>query len=1104
MKTSDEPSSPSHEEEERLAALLAEYDDALASGQPIPDQLTVHLKEQLGEDLECLHLLHHLRPDSYVDPIRTHPDVSNRYELIRRHAIGGIGHVWLARDLDLGREVALKELREERLHHPKIADRFLREARITGQLQHPGIVPVYELVPGNPNVPEEESSPFYTMRFVQGRTLTDAIREYHRKKSLGSESTLRLASLLNAFVSVCHTVAYAHSRGVIHRDLKGQNIVVGDFGEVMVLDWGLAKVMGGATELDGLAWGPDLVSAPDQTQTGEIIGTPAYMAPEQASGLADSIDTRTDVYGLGAILYEILTDQAPYPGTDSSEVIRQVREEAPARPDAIGSKVPPALTAICLKAMSRDPASRYSSAAEVGRDVQHWLADEPVQIYREPVHARVSRWIRRHKPVVAAISVLLFTGLIAGSIGTILIEQEQSRTAAVRGQAALEKAQTEKIARQNLQTHLYYNSIALAERELAATNVNRATQLLDACPEHLRGWEWNLLNRLCRNDPMSLRGHHGPVAAVAFGPDGKYLASAGHDSTVRIWDPTTGKQVKLLSGHSDVVYGVAFSPDGQRHSSASWDRTVKIWDTTSWKVLVNYTDHQEAVWRVAFNADGSRIATLTNLAVHIWDPNTGKFIRSLGETGGLNRYGLAYHPDGIHVATTTQEQSVLIWNAETGEEEQTLLGHSAIVKNVTFSPDRLLVASGAGDIARGQPGEVLVWDLNTGKELFNLRGHTDPIYGVVFSPDGRRLVSISQDHTAKVWDTRTGDEVLTIRAHSDTVRAVAFSPDGWQLVTAGADGIIKIWDASFKLNEKPDHELYRLEGHEAPVFSVAFHNDSHLLTALSDNETIRNWDLTGIQKVDQEIQIEPQIYTFSLRRDGKQLATATSNGVIHLLDPQTLTIQGRLMGHPAGPVKGIAYSPDGKRLAMAHWDRSIWIWDIATEQITHTLTEHKEAVICVKFSEDGKLLSSGSYDQTVCIWDMEKGKLLHRLTGHTSRVNSVAFSPSGDFLASASNDGTIKLWNPITGNCTKTLPAHSLGVSDVAFSPDGKMASAGSDWTVKLWEPRSGKLVQTYRGHADRVYTLAFNRDGTELASGSADHTVRIWDARTPTEMKDP
>jgi len=261
MKMRDEQPAPSLEEEERLACLLAEYDDALASGKAIPNHLTAELKEQLGDDLSCLHLLHHLRPDSYTDPIRVHPDVSNRYELIRRHAVGGIGHVWVARDLDLGREVALKELREERVHSPNIADRFLREARITGQLQHPGIVPVYELVPGNLKA-SEESPPFYTMRFVQGRTLTDAIREYHRKKSLGMATALGITALLNAFVSVCHTVAYAHSRGVIHRDLKGQNIVVGDFGEVVVLDWGMAKVLGGSTELDGLAWGPDLISAP--------------------------------------------------------------------------------------------------------------------------------------------------------------------------------------------------------------------------------------------------------------------------------------------------------------------------------------------------------------------------------------------------------------------------------------------------------------------------------------------------------------------------------------------------------------------------------------------------------------------------------------------------------------------------------------------------------------------------------------------------------------------------------------------------------------------------------------------------------------------------
>jgi WD40 repeat protein/serine/threonine protein kinase len=1111
-------------QDEEYAALLAGLDDALTRGAaalnealagaagPLAGETPAAMEPRLKEDLECLHLLHQLRADGHeppvpgpVDPNSPTEKPGEHYKVIRLHAAGGIGQVWLVHDAELGRDVALKELRAERAEDAAIVARFLREARITGRLQHPGIVPVYELVPG---APAEDGSgsepPFYTMRFVQGRTLTDAARAYHAQRVAGGARPFDQAALLNAFVSVCNTVAYAHSRGVVHRDLKGQNVVLGDFGEVMVLDWGFAKVLdepedaasGGRQSAVDAGDGPDISGPVDHTLAGQVLGTPAYMAPEQAAGRPELIDCRTDVYGLGAILYEVLTGRPPFAGDNCRELLKKVREQEPPPPETVCPGVPRSLAAVCRRALARDPAQRYQSAADVGRDVQRWLADEPVAAHREPVTARLRRWARRHKPAVTALAVLLVTGLAALVVGTFLVQREKSATNSVRARAAAEKATAEARAREALETRLYYHCIALAERELAAHNLSLATQLLAVCPEPLRGWEWNLLQRRCHTDVLTLRGHTAEVSAVAFSSDGRHLASASHDRTVRVWDVTTGDVVRTLTRHTDVVYGVAYSPDGTRLATASWDRTVRVWDAADGRELLTFRGHEEPVNRVAFSPDGRRLASLDKGMLKVWDATTGAEIRAFPCVDPWFQYGLAYSPDGRHVAVTMQRQGVIIWDVETGAQAQAFSGNASAVKNAAYSPDGRLLATGVGDIVRNDAGLVKVWEVATGREVLQLHGHTDPIYGVAFSPDGRRLVSASQDHTVKVWDPTSGQETLTIRGHTDMVRAVAFSPDGWRLASASADGTVKIWDATPWAEEKPGHENRTLTGAEAPLFSVAFNPDGRQVAAASDDETIRAWDtLTGEPLPGRPFSRGSPVFTAAYSPDGSRLATATSDGIVWLLNATSGKAERALHSNLIGPVKSLAFSRDGKRLASAAWNRTVWVWDLESGDVLHTLRGHEDAVVGVAFSRDGKRIASASHDKTVRVWDAESGKLLHRLAKHESRVFSVAFSPDGRLLASAGNDATIRLWDPATGALLGTLEGHASGVYAVAFSPDGRrLASASNDWTVKLWDPATGKPMLTLRGHTDRVHGVAFNPNGRRLASASSDQTVRIWE----------
>jgi serine/threonine-protein kinase len=349
------------------------------------------------------------------------PGACDRYTLSRLHATGGIGRVWLAHDPGLGRDVALKELRPEQAGNPAVWARFLKEAQVTGQLEHPGIVPIYE-VGRRP----QDNQPFYTMRFVRGRTLAEAASAYHRRRAGGEAGPLELRDLLTAFVGVCNAVAYAHSRGVLHRDLKPQNVVLGDFGEVVVLDWGLARIMGEADQ-EALPLELPAAGQHDATVQGQVLGTPAYMAPEQAEGRLDLLGPATDVYGLGAILYEVLTGRPPFTGQETEALLRRVAHEAPVRPRAYVADTPAALEAVCLKALAKKPGGRYAAVKELADEVRRWLADEPVAAWREPLPRRVGRWARKHRTGVAVGGALLLAGVVALAVNTVLVNRQKAR-----------------------------------------------------------------------------------------------------------------------------------------------------------------------------------------------------------------------------------------------------------------------------------------------------------------------------------------------------------------------------------------------------------------------------------------------------------------------------------------------------------------------------------------------------------------------------------------------------------------------------------------------------------------------------------------------------
>jgi serine/threonine-protein kinase len=423
--------------------------DAEASLATVSTERSKHLLAQVADPdvQQTLERMPQQEGAAGVSTVGYEPQGRARYQLSRLHAKGGIGQVWLARDPRLGREVALKELLPERLTNPTARARFVEEARITGQLEHPGIVPVYELAQG-----DDGGAAFYTMRFVRGRTLADAIRLHHRDRLAGKNDPLALRELLGSFVAVCNAVAYAHARGVLHRDLKPKNIVLGDFGEVIVLDWGLAKVTGqnvqgmaGVSTFasraadTGFSLPPLTSDAQGQTQQGDVLGTPAYMPPEQAEGRPDLVDQRSDVYSLGAILYETLTGRPPFQGEDTLAVLKRVAREQPEPPRHLVPSTPAPLEAICLRALAKEPQARYPGVRELAQDVRRWLADEPVAVYPEPLSVQARRWVGRHRTAVTGTAAAILVAIVCLGVATGLLTAANQRESNARRDATHER-----------------------------------------------------------------------------------------------------------------------------------------------------------------------------------------------------------------------------------------------------------------------------------------------------------------------------------------------------------------------------------------------------------------------------------------------------------------------------------------------------------------------------------------------------------------------------------------------------------------------------------------------------------------------------------------
>jgi WD40 repeat protein/tRNA A-37 threonylcarbamoyl transferase component Bud32 len=1016
-----------------------------------------------------------LETDTTTDPENGALQKLGRFELLGVLGHGAFGTVYKARDAELHRTVAVKVPRAGNLAGPQEMDRFLREARSAAQLRHPSIVTVHE-------VGQRDGLPYLVSDFVPGVTLADLL-------SARRPGFREAAELVAA---VADALQYAHEQGVVHRDIKPSNIMIGDDGRPCVMDFGLAKRETGEITM---------------TVEGQVLGTPAYMSPEQARGEGHAVDGRGDVYSLGVVLYQLLTGELPFRGTQRM-LLHQVLQDEPRPPRSLNDRIPRDLETVCLKAMAKEPARRYQTARVFADDLLHWLQGEPIQA--RPVRSieKLWRWCRRN-PKVASLTaaVLGLLVLVAGvaSVGyvqTSVAWRQEARQREAAEDAVAKTRQLQYADDMHLAAQLWESEggSAITVRNLLLEHMPKDTQ------EDLREFAWRYQWNRLRNDVPTFRGHLGGVA-VAFAPDG-HLLTLDSDQALRHWDnarrrPTPpvsfrhlgdiNKQVlapggqsmavalrdgqvyliDLLTGHETRVLqgpppvsNLAFAPGGRFLAAVGSDRQARVWKVASpGEVWTTPLAHPTP--GLALSPDGSA------LLLSQYPGNSDVTTLRVGRDPVLRHYKMsprlvAYSPDGHLEAIGFHSGQVVVWDVPAGKERWMWDAHDTLVTRLEFSPDSSWLATGGAD------GLVMVWDVGSRQARFRWKGHTAAITDLAFA-DGNTLASGSADGTAKLWSLSPVEEARSLKESRGQGSSVAYSPNGQWMATGGQTGT-RLWDAR-------------------------------------TGEMVRPLSATGVLR----LTFSPNSQTLATG-GGSSVWQATSElGFrVQLWDVATRTKLCELEGSSAGTraqrtVGSLAFSPDGSLLAagfgsvasfVPDYDQVIKVWDVRSAQVVKTLPV-RNSVPSLAFSPDGKTLAAACRDGTLRRWVVETWQELPALTG-SGPVSIVAFSPDGKTLAATTGSypgemGAVRLWEVATGHQKAPLLGHSSVVLALAFSPDGKtLASGGLDRTVRLWDVASGRTLRILRGQADWIIDAAFSPDGNTLATGSNYETVRLWEAASP------
>lgn len=1028
------------------------------------------------------------------EPPRAVPIEVPGYEILGVLGKGGMGVVYQARDRKLKRVVALKMILSG--SHADEADlaRFRTEAEAIARLQHPNIVQIYE-------VGEQQGLPFLTLEFCAGGSL--------EKRLNGTPLPAADASPL--VETLARAVHAAHTAGILHRDLKPANVLLAGDGTPKVTDFGLAK------KLDEVG----------QTQSNAVVGTPSYMAPEQAGSRNRTLGPTADVYALGVILYECLTGRPPFRAATPLETLLQVMHDEPVAPRLLNPKTPRDLETIALMAMAKEPGRRYATAQELADDLRAYAEGRPIRARPVGLVGRAWRWTRRNP---AAAALLLVGGVAALAVVALGVGLRYNATLARSLQSEAEARQTlettvgelntaqaaQKAAADSAERFSYFHRIGLAHSLWAGGELPRALYLLQECPEPHRNWEWHYLNGLCHSELAGFDLGESYCTGLAFSPDGRRLAGGGYLVGLRVWEPDAGTVLlKLETPDRTGPDSVLYSPDGKRLVSV--DRGVSIMRDPAGKELyrvpgtfLGFTPDGGALLGTRQRPAAGRAEKRDAIG---WDAATGKETFSTPlQNSETDDFTLALSPDGKRLVGIGQRRTVHIWDARTGaihlEPDAAVASPYAVPSRlgdhdrtpVAFSPDGRLFAGACRDSA------VNVWDAATGRRLTVLRGHLDVVHTLVFSPDGRRLASASRDRTVRLWDADAGVELDAIHGHGREVVALAFSPDGARLATASYDTRVKIWDMSV------GQAAVVLPGPPMDfVQHVSFTPDGRRIAALGDRFSV--WDAaTGA--------FAPRLPVTAYGPvvpglNGRYIAAPQADGGLAVIDLTESRLSHTIPLVRKDVAKLEALSADGRRVAVVRPDRAVAVVDDrGTEVCRLTLPRGAGSVA---FSPDGtRLVTTPAPPDTegrafagklgdVVVWDAQSGAEVVRFPWNVSGIFQPVFSPDGHLLVVPDSFFSTVILDVRTGKRVHVLRTDSGGAVGVAFSPDSeRLATVAKEGVVTLHDVTTGyPLLTLNRAPNDppsrsgvfqfSTRLAAFSPDGRWLATAAHGGIVKLW-----------
>jgi serine/threonine protein kinase/WD40 repeat protein len=969
------------------------------------------------------------------------PERIGRYRILSECGHGGMGVVYEAEQESPQRRVALKVIRTGAVSR-QLLRRFKNEAEILGKLQHPGIAQIFEA--GSFEV-GDGGQPFFAMEFVDGSDLLSYAKTHE----------LDMRERQTLFTRICDAVHYAHQKGVIHRDLKPDNILVvrpqsesgtgmrdtmgtvaDGVGQPKILDFGVARMTDSDVQVTTM-----------QTDIGQLIGTIQYMSPEQTSGDSRELDARSDVYALGVLLFELLSEHLPYDLRHHSipESVLVIRDEEPRRMSSIDTAFRGDVETIVGKCLEKEPERRYASAAELAEDIRRHLSDQPISARPPSTRYQIRKFTRRNRALVGGVLTTVFAlviGIIASTIFAFRASENAERASANETRALTSEAAALRVA---------YVARLTAATALVDTDPRAAKELLDAAPEAQRGWEWRHLNSRLQRYARTYEANVASTGPIAFFASGTRLVSALVDGRVAIWDSEGAELVRIgteLAGSN--IRNLDVPRDGPPLVALGTDDgQVRIWDLDADRWL-DVSTEDEPILDLEWDRSGTRLLFSTASSVHLWrldHPFRDHPIERHPSSTQPSRLG--FSSDGERYTASTLSANageIFWWDSATGEQvtdESSIPRPLVRAWGLSYDSTRFAVAGGDGIRS------CVLQDARTGEVQLVLRGHNDYVGAVEWTPDDTRLVTSSDDGTIRLWDTATGASLAVLGADPWSPLAVKSDGSG---VAFRAEGTLRYFDFTLSSSTviEPDVSF---------VYHLAYSPDGTLLAASSPHSfhTTLMDPLAG--RIVRTIDTGAQGLGIVFSRDGATLDVGQTN-----IDVVTGVVT---------PRSGIA---EAEWLKPDRWGARF----------------SPGAVL----SADGTLMARagmGNNTTNAVVRDVATGEVVFEVEGD---FWSVALSPDGTLLAAGhGNPGRVEIWSLADRRKLIDLPPHGAHAYCVEFHPDGKrLATGGSDNAIRLWDTTAWEPVLELRGHTSYVKTLVFSLDGTQLTSGSGDLTVRIWD----------